>query len=46
MSVIHLEIRYSSLIGQIPGNLAGGAPASIGVHIFMGLTPTWDACSG
>jgi hypothetical protein len=45
-SVIHLEIRDSSLIGQFPGNLGGGAPASIGVHIFMQLKPTWDAYSG
>ncbi len=46
MLVIHLEICDSSLIGWFPGNLGGGAPARIGVHIFMQMTPTWDAYSG
>ena len=45
MSVFHLEMSDSSLIGQFPGNEGGGAPASIGVHIFMRMTPTCDAYS-
>jgi hypothetical protein len=35
MSVFHLEMSYSSLIGRFPGNEGGGVPTSIGVHIFM-----------
>jgi hypothetical protein len=46
MSVLHLEMSDSSSIGRFPGNEGGGAPASIGVHIFMQMTPTCDAYNG
>ena len=39
MSLFHLEMDDSSLVGQFPGNLGGGAPANIGVHIFHSNYP-------
>ncbi len=43
MSVFHLEMSDLSSIGRFPGKEGGGVPASIGVHIFMQMTPTCDA---
>jgi hypothetical protein len=40
MSLFHLEIDHSSLVGQLPGNFGGGNPANIGVHIFIRITLT------
>ena len=37
MSLFHLEMDDSSLVGRFPGNFGGGAPANIGVHIFFEL---------
>ncbi len=42
MSLFHLEMDNSSLVGQFTGNFGGGAPANIGIHIFIRITPTWD----
>ncbi len=40
MSLFHFKIDYLSLVGQLPGNFGGGAPANIGEHIFIRITPT------
>ncbi len=46
MSLFHLEMDDSSLFGQFPGNFGGGAPANIGVHNLIQITPTWDVYNG
>ncbi len=46
MFLFHLRMDDSSLVGWFPGNFGGGAPANIGVHIFIGITPTWDLYKG
>jgi hypothetical protein len=46
MSLFHLEIDDSSLVGQLPENFEGGALSNIGVHIFIQITPTLDVYNG
>ncbi len=46
MSFYHLEMDDSSLVGWFPENVGGGAPANIGIDIFIQLPPTWDVYNG
>jgi hypothetical protein len=46
MFLFHLEMDDSSLVGRFPGNYGGGAPANIGIHIFIRITPTGDVYNG